>query len=54
MTKCICWNCGGDIEEEDPVYDVNGEIWCENCVLNLSPAYEVTPYDDLESNDEDI
>lgn len=49
MTKCICWNCGSDIDEEDPVYDVNGEIWCEDCFINQSTGYEVTPYEDIDA-----
>ena len=29
--KCICENCGEEIEEEDAVEMDNGETWCVDC-----------------------
>lgn len=29
--KCLCWNCGREILDNEPIYEVNEELWCENC-----------------------
>jgi len=29
---CLCWKCGEEIYEGDTIYEINEEIWCENCV----------------------
>lgn len=47
MTKCICWNCGAEIDDE--CFDVNGEIWCEDCYEKQTTGYEVTPYEDIDA-----
>ena len=27
--KCLCWNCGREILSEEPIYEVNEELWCK-------------------------
>lgn len=27
----LCWNCGAPIYEDEPVYEINGEHWCQRC-----------------------
>lgn len=29
--KCLCWNCGREILDTDPIYEINEELWCEKC-----------------------
>lgn len=30
----VCSICGCDLDEGDGVYEINGEIWCEDCMKN--------------------
>ena len=32
VVACLCWKCGQEIYYGDTVYNINDEIWCENCV----------------------
>lgn len=29
--RCLCWNCGREIHDTEPIYEVNEELWCEQC-----------------------
>lgn len=29
--RCLCWNCGREIHDTEPIYEVNEELWCEKC-----------------------
>ena len=31
---CKCVNCGNEIYDGDVCYDINGEIWCEDCITD--------------------
>lgn len=28
----LCWRCGCEIYAGDRVYNINDELWCENCI----------------------
>lgn len=29
---CVCVNCGNEIYEDERIYKINDEIWCERCI----------------------
>lgn len=29
--RCLCWNCGREIRDTEPIYEINEELWCEQC-----------------------
>ena len=29
---CVCVSCGFDIYEDEKIYKIDGEIWCESCI----------------------
>ena len=29
--KCLCWNCGREIAENEETFEVNEELWCKDC-----------------------
>ena len=29
--KCLCWNCGREIAENEETFEVNEELWYEDC-----------------------
>lgn len=37
QVKCLCWNCGREIYEEDDTYNINEEIWCSHCANATEP-----------------
>ncbi len=45
---CLCWNCSKEIYEGDCTYNINEEIWCEDCVQDYgsdTDAYIPNYYD---------
>lgn len=33
--KCLCWKCGREIQDTEEIFEINEELWCEDCA---SPA----------------
>ena len=29
--RCLCWNCGREILSDKTIYEINEELWCEDC-----------------------
>lgn len=46
--RCLCWNCGKEITESEPVHEVNGELWCDACAASCFDSGAVRD-DDEES-----
>lgn len=36
--RCLCWNCGREILSDETIYEVNEELWCEDCAAPLGNA----------------
>ena len=41
--KCSC--CGEAIYEGDDCYDIDGDIWCEECILDARKEAEFETYE---------
>ena len=41
--QCLCWNCGKEIFDNEELYEVNEELWCESCAfppkINMKRGY---------------
>ena len=40
-TVARCSNCRGEIREGDTYYDIDGEPWCEDCILDARKTAEI-------------
>ena len=49
---CLCANCGDEIHEGDEVYNINDELWCENCVRDCHCTAEYTGFNCYDEYDE--
>jgi DNA-directed RNA polymerase subunit RPC12/RpoP len=29
--KCLCWKCGREIQDTEEIFEINEELWCEDC-----------------------
>ena len=45
--KCLCWNCGGEIHDDEPIHEVNEELWCEDCFNPQSKEYQQSGVEEL-------
>lgn len=41
----LCANCGAEIRQNDNLYEINEELWCQDCAADMYPAVN-EDYDD--------
>lgn len=48
--KCLCWNCGKEILSDETIYEVNEELWCEDCAASHGVDMTSNKFSETERN----